>query len=241
MPAFATPGCGHLGRAEALGHLRQAWSLSGVGIPGKPLLHHGSLDRVKTHTAGIPRTVRSEERAVGRSGPRPQLATAELGWASPSHALGHQGPLVRSHGRAALSKQVIMRIITHRPLDQLNPTAVWGECVDSEHLMHVMVGEAIGGGDQHPFHGGQRSPIPEAIQTGTLERGTAVAVITIEGLVGHRPIGGCRTVIASRTALPFNRLVLLLTSRCNPGVESDCHGMPPDDAMEQDGCLLHGP
>jgi len=60
--------------------------------------------------------------------------------------------------------------------------------------MHVVACEAIGGGDQHTLHGCHGYPIPESIKTGTLERGTAVAVITIDVLVGHRPIGVRRNV-----------------------------------------------
>jgi len=73
--------------------------------------------------------------------------------------------------------------------------------------------------------------IAEAIETGAVQFGSALTVITVDVLVGHRPIGVRRDVIAQTTALLCNRLVLLLTSRCNPGVESDFHGAPPDDAM----------
>ena len=196
MPTCATPGRGHLGLAAALSHCIPAWSLPGIGLPGTHVLHHGSLDRVKAHAAGIPRAVRSEERARGRARPGQQLATAELGWASASHPLGNQGPLVLRHGRADLSQQRIMRGITHRPLDTLDPTAALGACVDEEPLMHIVARSAIGGGEQHTFHGCQGHPIPESIQTGTLARGTAGASLTIEVLVGHLPSGMRRHVIA---------------------------------------------
>ena len=80
----------------------QAWGLAGVGIPGNHVLHHGSLDGVKTHAAGLARAVGIEQRALGRSSPRAQLATAPLGLAPSAHALGNQGPLVLSHGGADL-------------------------------------------------------------------------------------------------------------------------------------------
>ena len=94
------------------------------------MLHHGRLDRVNAHAAGIPRAVRIEEIARGRASPGQQLATAERGLAPSAHPLGNQGPLVLSHGRADLSQQMSMRVITHRPLDKLDPPAALGEFVD---------------------------------------------------------------------------------------------------------------
>jgi hypothetical protein len=129
---------GHVGIAEALRHLRQAWGLAGVGIPGKHVLHHGSLDWVKTYSAGIARAVGIEQRAIGRSSPREKLATAQFGLAPSAHALGNQDPLILGHGGADLSQELIMRIITHGPLDKLDATATLGEFVDQEHLMHIV-------------------------------------------------------------------------------------------------------
>jgi len=116
--------------------------------------------------------------------------------ASSSHALGKQGPLVLGHGGADLSQQLIMRIITHGPLDKLDATASLGEFVDQEHLMHLVTREAIGRSHQHACKGGHRRPISESIKTGALEGGATIAVITVDVLVGHRPIGARRHVIA---------------------------------------------
>ena len=116
------------------------------------------------------------------------MAAAQLGLAPPSHALGNQGALVLGHGGANLQQQLIMRIITHGPLDKLDPTATLGEFIDQEHLMHIVACQAIGRGDQHTFKGGHGRPVAEAIETGTLECGTAVAVIAIDVLVGDMPI-----------------------------------------------------
>ena len=91
-----------MGIAEALRHLIQAWGLAGVGIPGKHLLHHGSLDWVKTHSAGIARAVGIKQIAIGRPSPRQKLPTAQFGLAPSAHALGNQGPLVLGNGGADL-------------------------------------------------------------------------------------------------------------------------------------------
>jgi len=196
IPAFSTPGRGHVGLAEALRSLRQAWGLAGVGRPGKHVLHHGRLHWVKTHAAGIARAVGIEQRAIGRSSPREKLTTAPCGLAPSSHALGNQGPLVLGHGGADVSKPLILRIITHGPLDTLDATASLGAFVDQEHLMHIVTRSAIGRSHQHACKGGHRRPISESIKTGALEGGAPRAVITGDVRVGHRPIGARRNVIA---------------------------------------------
>jgi hypothetical protein len=106
-----------------------------------------------------------------------------------------------------------MRIITHGPLDKLDATATLGEFIDQEHLMDIVARSTIRGGDQHICKGGHGSPISESIKTGALECGATIAVITVDVLIGHRPIGVRRNVIAETTELLFNRLVLLLTRR----------------------------
>jgi hypothetical protein len=134
-----------------------------------------------------------------------------------------------------------MGVITHRPLDELDPTAPLGEFIDPEHLMHIIARSTIWGGDQHTVHRGHGHPIPESIQTGALERGTTIPVIAVNVLVGHSPLGVRRHVLAETTELLFNRLVLWLTRRGNSGVESNFHGAPPADAMGQAGCLRRVP
>jgi hypothetical protein len=131
----------------------------------------------------------------------------------PTHALSNEGPLVLGDGRTDLQEQLIMRGITHGPLDKLNTTAALGEFIDQEHLMHLGTRQAIRGSNQHTFHGGHGHAVPEAIQTGTLACGATIAVITVDVLVGHRPTGVRRHVIVETTEWLFNRLVLLLTRR----------------------------
>ena len=233
MPAFSTSRRWSLGLTEALRHLIQAGRLAGLGIPGTHRRNHGGLDRVHTPPAGIPRALRIEEIPIGGSSPGQELAPAPCGVAPPTHALSHAGPLGLGDGRTAWHEQGIRRGITHGPLDTLNTTAALGACIDQEHVRHLVTRQAIRGSAQHPCHGGHGHAIPEAIQTGTLACGATLAVITVAGLIGPRPIGVRRHVSAETTALRCNRLVLVWTSRCNPGVESDFHGLPPDDAMVQ--------
>ena len=89
-----------------------------------------------------------------------------------------------------------MRIITHGPLDKLDTTAALGAFVDQEHLMHIVTRSAIGRSHQHACKGSHRRPISESIKTGALEGGATIAVITVDVLVGHIPIGVRRHVVA---------------------------------------------
>ena len=216
-----------MGLAEALRHLRQAGGLAGVGIPGKHVLHHGRLDGVKTHAAGIARAVGVAQRAIGRSSPREKLATAPCGLAPSAHALGNQGPLVLGHGGADWSQPLIRRIITHGPLDKLDATATLGAFVDQEPLMPIVTRSTIGRSHQHACKGGQRRPVPESVKAGTLERGAAVAVIAIEGPVCNRPIRLERHGGVQAAELVRNRLLLLLTTGRDTHGESAFPGTTP--------------
>src|SRR5262245_41285624 len=106
-----------------------------------------------------------------------------------------------------------MRVITHGTLDKLDPTAALGEFIDQKHLMHIIAGQAIGGGDQDTFKGCHSSPVTEAVETGTVEDGPAIAVIAIDVLFGDIPLGMRCYVVAEATQLLVNRLLLLLTAR----------------------------
>ena len=134
-----------------------------------------------------------------------------------------------------------MRIITHGPFDTCDPTTPLAECIDQEHLVHIVTRSTIRGGDQDPCKSGQGRPIPEAIETGAIELGHALAVIAIDMLVGNVPLGVRCHRVSEATQLMCNRLLLLLTRRRDTGVESDFHGNPPDEAMAQDSCLRSVP
>jgi hypothetical protein len=134
-----------------------------------------------------------------------------------------------------------MRIITHGPFDKCDPTTPLAEFIDQEHLMHIVACSTIWCGDQHTFKSGHGRPIPEAIETGAVELGPTIAVIAIDMLVGDVPIGVRRHIVAEATQLMLNRLLLLLTRRRDTGVQSDFHGIPPDDAMAQGSCLRSVP
>ena len=236
MPTFATPGRGHLGLAEARRPFLQAWSRPGIGIPGKHVLHHGSLHWVNAYAAGIARAGGIKQRAIGGSRPRQKLATAQLGLAPSAPALGHQGPLGLDPGGAELSQEVSRRISTHGPLDTRDTTATLGAFIDQEPLLHIVPCEAIGRRNQHTFQGGHRCPVSESVQPGTLQRGATVAVIARDVLGCNRPIRLERHGGVQAAEWWLKRLMLWLPPGRDTPVESNVHGIPPDDALAQGSC-----
>ena len=106
-----------------------------------------------------------------------------------------------------------MRIITHGPLATLEATATLAECIDEEHVRDRVARSTIRGSDQHTGTGGHGRPVSESIETGTREGGAALAVITVDVLVGPIPIGVRRHVLVAPPEWLCNRLGLVLTCR----------------------------
>jgi hypothetical protein len=99
--------------------------------------------------------------------------------------------------------------------------------------MHIVARYTIRGRDQDTCKGGHSRPIPEAVETGAVEFGPAITFITLEVLLSDMPRGVRRHMVAEAAQLVLHRLLLLLTRRRDPGVQSDFHGGPPDDALAQ--------
>src|SRR5215831_949760 len=123
--------------------------------------------------------------------------------------------------------------LTHGPLDTRDPPAPWDECVAQEQLMDIVPGAASGRSHPSAFTGGHRGPGAASGQTGTLAGGAAGAVSAIDRLVCHMPIRGERHVGVPTAEVWLHRLRLVLTTGRDTPVESDCQGMPPEDAMAQ--------
>ena len=71
--------------------------------------------------------------------------------------------------------------------------------------------------------------------------GGQVAHPMIQALVCNMPIRLERHVGVQAAELLLNRLMLLLTTGRDTHVESNFHGIPPDDAMAQGYCLRSVP
>lgn len=212
MPARAAPRRWHLGVTEALGTFIHAAGLSGIALPGNHVLNHSGLPRGNLHPAGITGALGIKQRAIRGARPGEQLAASQFSVASPAHALGNQRAFVFGNRRAQLYQQVIMRIVTHGTLHTCNLAAALGACINQEHLMHRVAGQAIGGREHDTCKGRHGSPISQTVKTGTLEGGTTGAVIAVNVLLSHMPLGLCGDVVMETVQLVFNRLLLVLTA-----------------------------
>ena len=183
----------------------------GSVVPRKDLGDHRSCDRIEPQAPGIARALGIHDRAVGGHTPGQQLPTAQFGLAATPHPVGDQGAFILGHRPPDLEEQLIVRVLTHRPLQELDLTASLREFVHEEHLTHIVAGQPIGGREQDPLKGGQGGPIPQPIQAGTVELAPTIAVIAVDVVLGQMPIRLGRHIRAQPAQLLFNRLCLLLT------------------------------
>ncbi len=241
IPARAASGGRDGGVAEAFGPSLEAHRLPRGGLPGTQLGYDRGWAGGKLPPARLTGAGQSEQGARWGVGPGPPLAAPQWGLASSPPALGNQGPLIRRDRTAPLPAPWSMGRITHGALDKRDPTTPRGACIDHEHLGPIVTREAIRGGEQDPCKSGQGRPLPEAIETGAVEVGPAIAIVARDRRGGNVPIGGRRPLVVEATQLLCNRLLLWLPRRRDTGVQSAFHGSPPEDARAQDGGLRSVP
>ena len=94
--------------------------------------------------------------------------------------------------------------------------------------MDKVAREAVGGGEQHPVERGPADVVPQGIQTGTLESGTALPVVAEDVARGHLPALRV-AVVPQMLELLVNRLRLGLPLGRDPHVDRGSHGRPPGD------------
>src|SRR5260370_33460677 len=81
--------------------------------------------------------------AIGRPRPRQEQACAILVLSSPSHPLGNQAALVFGHRSTDLQKQLIIGILAHGPLQEVDLAAESFQLLYEQHLMHILTCEPI--------------------------------------------------------------------------------------------------
>jgi hypothetical protein len=169
------------------------------------------------------------------------LPTAQFGLAATSHSVSDEGAFILSHRASDLEQELIVRILTHRPVQELDLTAPLGEFVDEEHLMDIVTCQPVGSGHEHQVKGGQGRAIPQPIQTRPVEFGPTIAVIAVDMFLRKMPVGPRREVLAKADQLLFNGLRLLLSGGRDTDIQSHFHGTPPAGVMAQDTCLRGHP
>ena len=109
-----------------------------------------------------------------------------------SHPVRDEGAFRLGHGTTDLEPELIVRILTHGPVQELDPTAPLREFLDEEHVVDIVAGQPIGGREQDPFKGGQGGTIPQPIQARTIQLGPTFTIVPVDVFLSHMPIGpGC--------------------------------------------------
>ena len=65
----------------------------------------------------------------------------QLAQAAAAHSLGDQGALVLGHRAADLQQQLVVWILAHRPVEELDHCAVSLQLFDQQYLVHVHISE----------------------------------------------------------------------------------------------------
>jgi hypothetical protein len=221
IPARPPAWSGDVGIRKALGDAVQRGPGLWVGIPGEDLGHHRGFDRVDPQAPGIAGALGSHEIAIRWHAPRPQLATAQPGLAAASHPVGDEGALVLGHRAPDLEEELIVGILTHGPLQKFHLAPPRCQFLEEAHVMDIVPGHAVS----------------QAIQAGTVELGSAIAVITVDVLLCKMPVGPSREVLAQASPLLLNRLGVLLPGGRDTDIPGYFQGTPPAGVMAQDTCL----
>jgi hypothetical protein len=82
---------------------------------------------------------------------------------------------------------LVVRVLGHRPIEELDLTTVLLQLLDQEHMMDIVTRQSIGICDEHLVERSQGRPVAEAVKAGPFERGAAVAVIAKDVLLGELP------------------------------------------------------
>src|SRR5258708_25846487 len=134
--------------------------------------------------------IRIEAIAIGRPRPRQEQACAILMLSSTSNPLGNQAALVFGHRSSNLKKQLIIGILAHGSLQEMDLTAVSVQFLNEQHLMHILACQPIRGGDDHLVKAAIGGLITQALQTWTTQRRSAVAFIAKDLRVLPGPLLG---------------------------------------------------
>jgi hypothetical protein len=152
-------------------------------VPVEQLRDQHRLGLLHPDPGRIPGPLGVQPVAEWRRGPGQQRACPQLGLPPAAHPLGDQRALILGDRPTDLQQQLIVGIVTHRPIQKLHLAAVPAQLVDEQHLMDVVAGQPVGCGDQHQVELGQCSMVPQPVQARSAQAGTAVAVIAVDVLL----------------------------------------------------------
>ena len=195
-------------------------------VPVEQLRGQRRLPGLHPHRGRVARPAGIQAVAERRAGPRQQRARPQPGVPAAPHPLGDQRALVLGDRPADLQQQLVVRVLAHRPVQELHPAAVAGQLLDQQHLMNVVAGQPVRRGHQNNVKIGQRRMIPQPVQPRPAQAGAAIAVIAVDVLVLQLPAApGYRR--AQPVKLLLDGLRLGLAGGRHPRIHRSPHQGPP--------------
>ena len=134
-------------------------------VPVEQLRDQHRLLRLYPDRGRVPGPVQVQAVAERRPSPRQQRARPKPGVPAAPHPLSDQRALVLGHRPADLQQQLIMRVIAHRPVQELHLAAMASQLLDQQHLVDVVPGQPVRRGHQDNVEVGQRCMIPQPIHS----------------------------------------------------------------------------
>jgi hypothetical protein len=135
-----------------------------------------------------------------------------------------------------------MGIIAHGTVENLALAPPLAEFIDQEQLRHEVSRQTIRGRDEHPLEGRKGGSVPEPVQPGPVECGSAVAIIAVDMRLRQVPVGLGSHLVPEPGNLLCNRLRLLWPGGRDPDIQRNGHGGPPSQGvMAQAWSLPHAP
>jgi len=224
IPARLPRGRDNLVLGQPFGHRIQGGPV--LQIPFEHLLHYGGFKLLHPQPVGVAGPLGIDPITERRADPRQQLPGLQFGQPPPPHPVGDQRAFVFGYRPPDLQQQLIMRVLTHGPLQEFHLAAMPAQFLNEQHLMHILPRQAVGDGDQHQIQIRQGGPVTQPIQTRATEEGAAVSVVPIDLVFRDSPPLLPGMGVQSGQLL-FNGLGLSLPVRRDPGVKRYSHLSPP--------------
>jgi hypothetical protein len=140
---------------------------------------------------------------------------------------------------------VVMGVLAHRPLQEVDLAAMPLQLLQQHHLVHVVAGQPVGGGDEHAVQRRCRHRVAQPVQTRPLQARATVAVVAEDVLLPQVPPlpdmsrhlrwAGALTVVQCSHASAC-RAVPDACVHANP-----LHGPPPASLLGSSASPVHPP
>jgi hypothetical protein len=114
----------------------------------------GGFDRIASEALVITGSLGSHPIAIEWHAPKPHLAAAPRGLAAASHSVRDQGALILGHGTPDREAEVIVRILTSRPLQKRHLAPPLRQFVEQASVVDIVPGQLVWSGDQEPLKAG---------------------------------------------------------------------------------------